>query len=338
MRVLAAIFGLLLFSSALGLEQVHANTIVTHRDLGVLQLAAHDLFDVDRDDGINPENTHDFENGLLDLSTLLRNMRGDKSSFSDEQIMKGGELPRNAENVMIFTVASALGKQFVETKNDCLNIPGNSFSFCFESARSIVLVEYYNLLDDAFMRAFGESRPIIPMDGCTTKTENLALRTIHDFLPDSIELDVGMMKPIFQFVFMEDKLTDTELDRNSIEVLNGVFADTFTEDIIIPGLGPQAINLKARDDSFAVQFSTAFSFDELLEQLQDGNYNPGDKAMIEVRNLFAKGLGSGCHYIGGEMIPIDSTALLLAGAQSDMMWFVPVILVGVGFAAYRLRK
>ena len=338
MRVQLAVivFSILLFSSSIGLQQAHANATVKLIDLGVLQLAAHDLFDVDRGDRISLENTQDFENGKLDLSTLLLDMRGDQSPFPDSQIRTGGEAPRNAENVMIFTVASSLGNQFVDAKNACIN-GGGSEEECFQTAKSLVLSEYYTLLDDAFMRAFGESRPTIPIDGCATKTENLALRTIHDFLPDNIELDDGTLKPIFQFMFMVDTLTLTELDRDSEEVLDGFFADTFTQDIFIPGLGPEAIDLKARDDSFAVQFSTDFTFDELLLELRDGSYNPSDKAMIEVRNLFAKGLGSGC-YIGGEIFPIDSTALLLAGAQSSIMWFLPIVLAGAGLLAYRFRK
>ena len=36
--------------------------------------------------------------------------------------------------------------------------------------------------------------------------------------------------------------------------------------------------------------------------------------------------------IGGEMIPIDTTALLLASVQSISMWMIPVVVAGIGIA------
>jgi len=42
--------------------------------------------------------------------------------------------------------------------------------------------------------------------------------------------------------------------------------------------------------------------------------------------------------VGGEIIPIDSTALLLAGAQMNAAWMIPVIVSGIGFAIVIARK
>jgi len=45
--------------------------------------------------------------------------------------------------------------------------------------------------------------------------------------------------------------------------------------------------------------------------------------------------------IGGEIIPIDQTALLLAGVQSVSMWMIPVVIAGAGigvFVIMRTRK
>jgi len=45
--------------------------------------------------------------------------------------------------------------------------------------------------------------------------------------------------------------------------------------------------------------------------------------------------------IGGEIIPIDQTALLLAGVQSVSMWMIPVVVSGAGigvFVTMRSRK
>jgi len=44
---------------------------------------------------------------------------------------------------------------------------------------------------------------------------------------------------------------------------------------------------------------------------------------------------------GGELIPIDQTALLLAGVQSVSMWMIPVVIAGIGigvFVTMRTRK
>jgi hypothetical protein len=52
------------------------------------------------------------------------------------------------------------------------------------------------------------------------------------------------------------------------------------------------------------------------------------------------GQAQDCQAIGGEIIQIDSTALLLAGAQTSIVWMMPVIvgIAGAGLLVYRLRK
>jgi len=44
--------------------------------------------------------------------------------------------------------------------------------------------------------------------------------------------------------------------------------------------------------------------------------------------------------IGGELLPLDTTALLLAGVQSISMWMIPVIVAGIGIGVFviKLRK
>ena len=42
--------------------------------------------------------------------------------------------------------------------------------------------------------------------------------------------------------------------------------------------------------------------------------------------------------IGGSIIPVDTTALLLAGSQTSLVWILPLILGGVGLVVFRLRK
>jgi len=48
--------------------------------------------------------------------------------------------------------------------------------------------------------------------------------------------------------------------------------------------------------------------------------------------------GSEMIMIGGELLSLDTTALLLAGAQMNAAWLIPVIVVAIGFAIVIARK
>jgi len=42
--------------------------------------------------------------------------------------------------------------------------------------------------------------------------------------------------------------------------------------------------------------------------------------------------------VGGTSIPIDQTALLLAGVQSVSMWMIPVVLAGIGIGVFVIKR
>jgi len=42
--------------------------------------------------------------------------------------------------------------------------------------------------------------------------------------------------------------------------------------------------------------------------------------------------------VGGTMIPLDTTALLLAGVQSISMWMIPVVIAGVGIGVFVIKR
>jgi len=42
--------------------------------------------------------------------------------------------------------------------------------------------------------------------------------------------------------------------------------------------------------------------------------------------------------IGGTLLPIDTTALLLAGAQMNAVWMIPVVAVGIGVGIYLVKR
>jgi len=46
----------------------------------------------------------------------------------------------------------------------------------------------------------------------------------------------------------------------------------------------------------------------------------------------------GPQLVGGYSLPIDSTSLILAGAQMTAAWMIPVIIAGIGFAIVIVRK
>jgi len=45
-----------------------------------------------------------------------------------------------------------------------------------------------------------------------------------------------------------------------------------------------------------------------------------------------------CLVIGGEMIPIETTALLLAGVQTNLAWIVPFALSAAGISIFLVRR
>jgi len=63
----------------------------------------------------------------------------------------------------------------------------------------------------------------------------------------------------------------------------------------------------------------------------DGIEGPGIFTMIDNFK------GPSC-FVGGSIVPIDTTALLLAGAQNIATWMIPVIVAGIGIAIVIARK
>jgi len=65
--------------------------------------------------------------------------------------------------------------------------------------------------------------------------------------------------------------------------------------------------------------------------------NPIDGALAGGGDAFVTKIGE-LQIIGGTIIPIDTTSLLLVGAQSTASWMIPVIIAGVGIAIVITRK
>jgi hypothetical protein len=307
-------------------QEAFAMKQITLEDLGVLQLAAHDLFDVDRMDG-DPGTGIDNENGLLDLSTLL--------DHGHSNIAFGGEF-RNAENIMIFTVSSELGAMYLSLES----------SIGPQLAREQTVEAFQNMFKQSYLNAFDEQAPD-PYYGCVTMTENLAFRTVHDFLPQEIVHDFGdgngpVTVSIFDLSLFGRTLSPSERIALS-SPLDGAFDPIFTVDTLIPPPVNKVVNLFQADSTFAGQFFTERTFEYFLAELEpeppstNGKYDTNDEVLIQIRNLIAKGLGSGCT-VAGEILPIEASSLMLAGAYSTASWLIPVFVSASGIGFILIRK
>ena len=245
---------------------------ITLHDMGILQLAAHDLFDVKRGNGTDP-NAPDFENGRLDLTTLFVNTT-DGSNFTDEIVKMGGEV-RNRENVILSSVSAALGKIYTGFK---------ASEDSEETARKKTLVIYHELFATAYQNTFDEPIPAKGR-GQATPDGNIAFRTVHDLLPGQITFN-NVTRDLLGIPPTE-RLSDSELMQLTSS-LNGTLDVQFLNITISHPGGPViTVNLLEVDMTFGTQFSTKFSFDEMLEELQDGKYDTDDKALQEIRKLIS---------------------------------------------------
>jgi len=257
---------------------------VIAEDLGVLQLAAHDLFNVDRCHG-NATCSIEHEDGLLNLSTLFEDTTTEPDNpFDIDTIAIGGE-HRNRENIMLFTVASYFGEKYKKLVLEGMDE---------DEAQDLIIEEYHQKLAKSYEHAFGEKFPSLETFNSTPDElfqQNLALRTIHDFLPGKIKIGNGQVSTLDPSLFGE-KLNEKELKQKSSK-LDGKFDGAFLD--INVCLDPPMcnivimVNLLDADRTFGDQFKTGESFDNFLEQLEDGTYDPEDSVLDHIRILMAKG-------------------------------------------------
>jgi len=69
-----------------------------------------------------------------------------------------------------------------------------------------------------------------------------------------------------------------------------------------------------------------------------GTINPLEK--VDDRGGTFETIASPCGPVDGELLPIDNTALLLAGLQTSAIWMLPILAgaAGAGIAAFKLRR
>jgi hypothetical protein len=270
--------------------------------LGYLQLAAHDLFNVERNafcEANKERCADDHENGKLDLSTVLFEPKagacdyqqslaeeGDCTLYSTTEIKNGGEI-RSSENIMISTAGAEVGEKYLKYVDD----------FGGDVAYDKILKFYNSQLKKAYEETFHLKFPA-PEDGELTQLNNLAFRTGHDLLPARIIFD-GCFLPdenglcsIFIIDPRGEKLSDMEQEQRSVPV-DGTFEPEFLGINFCP-VPPDfciEVDLLEADQSFGEQFGFgAERFDSFLEDLEDGQFDEDEEVSQLLREAFAVGL------------------------------------------------
>jgi len=250
----------------------HKGERVTLEDLGVLQLVAHDLYN-----HIDPNHPPTFrgdnlEDERLNLSTVL-----DKGQAN---IAVGGE-PRNSENIMVHTAAVQLGQEYLNYIN------GGKTPL---EARELTVSTFMDEIRKAYKDAFDEKFPKANLKAdeafANDADGDLALRTLHSFIPGQIRVNGT------SYSVLDPALFGKTLDRHSQNELSKPLDGKF--DPVLLNIAEQIsptqtihVSLLDRDITFGQEFQTDYSFQGLLNQLTDGDFNTNDDALILIRADFA---------------------------------------------------
>jgi hypothetical protein len=289
-------FGLLFTILITGLSGISSDAFADKKEypnttpiinLGYLQLAAHDFFDMNR------TTMSDNENGKLDLSTVLFNPQSGQCNFKkslnqedgcslydDTTIANGGEI-RSVENIMISTASAEVGEKYLEYVGE----------YGPKKAYGKTLDFYHEQLKKAYEETFHLKFPK-PKNGDTSNIHNLAVRSGHDLLPAEIMFN-GKMTSIFMINPLGEKLSPEEKMQASSPV-DGEFDEEFTGIDFCP-IPPDVFCIKVdllfADQSFGEQFGLgADRFDSFMEDLEDGRFDKKDEVSKLLKEAFSYGL------------------------------------------------
>ena len=278
--------GLVGFSEEAFADKKYKNNTTKIIHLGYLQLAAHDFFDMNRD------KEKDNENGKLDLSTVLFDPKAGKCDFEkslkhrascalydDSIIANGGEI-RSSENIMISTASAEVGEKYLQLVEE----------YGEKKAYEKTVIFYHEQIKKAYEESFDLDFPE-PQDGEVTNLHNLAVRSGHDFLPAEIKFN-GELTSLFVIDPLGEKLSEKEKKQPSSPV-DGVFDEEFTgiDFCPVPPFFCIKVDLLAADQSFSEQFGLgAGTFDEFMEELEDGEFDKTDQVSILLEEAFGIGI------------------------------------------------
>src|SRR2546425_7027854 len=238
---------------------------ITLEDLGVLQLVSHDLYNTNRQTGV------DNEDVKLNLSTVL--------DYGQENIANGGE-PRNSENILVHTVAVQLGETYLQFLSQ-----GKTPEEARDLTVQIYLAKVKSSYSNTFNEAFPQADPNAE-DESSTLTGDLALRTVHSFLPGQIMVN-GTSVPVLDPSLHGMTLSDADMLQLS-KPLDGTYDPAFRHIIIfVPPNNLFTIDLLQKDSSFAQQFHTEFTLEHFLDEIRDGKFDATDDVMKVIRDDIA---------------------------------------------------
>ena len=249
---------------------------ITLRDLGILQLVAHDLFNIDR------ATQNNAEDGKVNLSTI----------FDFGTLATNGD-PRNASNPVIFNA----GQEFVNFFLDLRDNQGLSE----EEARAQTLDFFLQEYAAAYQNLFDQPLPT-PTAGDVTPTEDLAFRTLHDLIPSTITItdggpDLNILGDPTTPISAADMLQLTaELDGTYVSEMQF---------------------LLALDISFGTELGLSPPYQDLLDEVSDGTYDPGEQGMTLIDIMSQKGL-----HIPPNLIT-DLALTTVSSTQVDLTWSTP---------------
>jgi len=143
---------------------------------------------------------------------------------------------------------------------------------------------------------------------------------------------IGLTSPIaYALVLTPVEIIDSTGDGggNTLSVPNSVATDSLGNVFVIGTISNNVFKI-----------TPGGTITEIIDSTGDGGNplaNPLGVATDSSGNVFVAGFGSNNAFtfaknvpVGGTYIPIDQSALLLAGVQSISMWMIPVILAGAG--------
>ncbi len=192
--------------------------------------------------------------------------------------------------------------------------------------------------------------------GILNSATNLVVAFGSPILPGDIEPGVTYSMPIGTGNFFNidfggnfvggflDGLTNPEFDPVTIAFDNPVAAFGFDMNQLMGGSFDITIQFTSAPDfvgNFPVTQSSSLEFVGFQSEQIDIEtviiQGDGTAGFDYAFDNFAFG-GKGCEIVvGGELLPIDSTALILAGAQS-FSWMIPVILSGIGIGLFVVSR
>jgi len=75
-----------------------------------------------------------------------------------------------------------------------------------------------------------------------------------------------------------------------------------------------------------------------VDSMNFGIFNADGFGRYQLDEIQATEFGVSSTPIGGHLISVDTTALLLAGVQSISMWMIPVIVAGVVIGVFVIKR